>query len=236
MKPFKTLTEQELVALSEDDVQRYIDYACAEEGVPLLPTLPPAPVAVNYEPDAKLYSLGHWLHFQHPEQAARVLEAIKEAAPVETDYLQTPTGVTSTAIAARRSSALTIVAEDAFTAMRAAEIREALAGAKRAEDIYNKAKKAYDSAVRERDGIASDIRDTIAAAWEKHERRESLRRDYERYLSLADGNSEIAARFLANAHGDAQVLLPDLFVFAAEPLPTRARPEPLAVAEDDIAF
>lgn len=236
MKNFETLNEQELVALSEDEIQRYIDYACAENGVPLLPALPPAPEPVSFEPDSKVYSIGHWLHFAHSEQAARVLEAIKEAAAIETDYLSTPTGITSTAISLRRPS-LMITADDAFTAERAASIKDALAGAKRQQDIYEKAKKEYDRAVSERQAYASDIRDRIGAAWEKHNRRESLRRDYERYLSLADGNAEIAARFLANAHRDAQVLLPDLFVFAAEALPTRAPdPEPEPVAAGDIPF
>lgn len=239
MKPFDTLTEQELVALTEDEIQRYIDYACAENGVPLLPSLPPTPVTVSYEPDAKLYSVGHWLHFRHPEQAARVLEAIREAAPVETDYLSTPSGTTSTAISARRSSSLTITSEEAFSPERAESIKSELAEAKRQEDVYNKAKKAYDAAVSERDSYASEILDKVSTAWETHHRREGLRRDYERYLSLADGNREIAARFLANAHADARQLLPDLFVFAAgEVLPSRRPPvqeEPVG-ATTDIPF
>lgn len=239
MKSFETLTEQELVALTEDEIQRYIDYACAENGVPLLPSLPPAPEPVSYEPDAKVYSVGHWLHFLHAEQAARVMEAISEAAPIEMDYLTVPSGVTSHAISKRRPTVQDVTVQLAFSAERAAELKEAMAGQKRAEDVYEKAKKEYDRAVSEREAYASDVRDAVAAAWEKHNRRESLRRSYERYLSLADGNAEIAARFLANAHRDAQVLLPELFVFAAEPLPTRApEPEPVAVAaqEDDIAF
>lgn len=237
MKAFNSLNEQELVALTEDEIQRYIDYACAENGVPLLPSLPPSPVAVSYEPDLKVYSVGHWLHFLHPEQAARVLEAISEAAPIEIDYLSTPTGVTSHAISKRRPSLGSVSVEEAFSAERAQTIKAELAEAKRQEDVYAKAQKAYDSAVSERDFYAGEIRVKVEAAWETHHRRESLRRDYERYLSLADGNAEIAARFLANAHRDAQKLLPDLFVFTAEALPSRERaPEPEPVAACDIPF
>lgn len=237
MKPFDKLTEQELVALTEDEIQRYIDYACAENGVPLLPALPAAPEVLNYEPDVKVYSVGHWLHFLHAEQAARVMETISEAAPIELDYLSVPIGVSSHAISTRRATEQTVTVEMAFSAARAAQLKDDLAGQKRAEDTYAKAKKDYDRAVSERESHAAEIRDAVEAAWEKHSRRESLRRDFERYLSLADGNAEIAARFLANAHRDAQVLLPDLFVFATEALPTRERePEPVAVQEDDIAF
>lgn len=236
MKPFKSLSEQELVALTDDDIQRYIDYACAEDGVPLLPALPPAPEAVNFEPDTKVYSVGHFLHFLSAEQAARVMEAISEAAPVEMDYLSVPSGVPSHAISTRRASGQTVTVEMAFSAERAAQLKDALAGQKRAEDIYDKAKKAYDRAVNERESIASEIHDAIGEAWEKRRRREALRRDYERYLSLADNNAEIAARFLANANRDAQALLPELFTFAVELLPSRAVAVPVEVKEDDIAF
>jgi hypothetical protein len=236
MKPFDSLAEQELVALSEDEIQRYIDYACAENGVPLLPSLPPAPVEVSYTPDAQVFTIGHWLHFRHPEQAARVLEAINEAAPVETSYISTPSHITSTVLTARRSS-FSITTTEAFTAEQAESIKSQLAEAKRQEDVYAKAKKAYDSAVSERESYASEIREKVGAAWEMHHARESRRRDYDRYLQLADGNAQIAARFLVNAHRDARTLLPELFAFeGAEALPSRPEPTPEAVGVGDIPF
>lgn len=238
MKSFDSLTEQELVALDEDAIQRYIDYACAENGVPL-PSLPPAPATVDYTPDVTVYSVGHWLHFRSAEQAARVLDAIGEANPFEMDYLNVPTGVTSHALTARRSSSLVVTPIQAFSTERAAALKEALAGAKRAEDIYQKARKAYDSAVSERESYADDIRGKVADAWERHNDREARRRDYERYLSLADGDTRIAARFLANAHHDARTLLPELFDFPRDVAEAKA-PEPELVSvdsgEDDIAF
>lgn len=231
MKAFDSLTESELVALTDDDIQRYIDYACAENGVPLLPSLPPAPLAVSYEPDVKVYSVGHWLHFLSAEQAARVMEAISEAAPVELDYLSVPSGVPSHAISNRRPSVQTVTVDLAFSAARAAELKDALSGQKRAEDVYEKAKKDYDRAVSERESYAAEIREAVETAWGTHRRRESLRHDYERYLSLADGNAEIAARFLANANKDARQLLPDLFGDAAgddAPSPAEVQREHLA--------
>lgn len=235
MKTFETLTEQELVSLSEDEIQRYIDYACAENGVPLLPTLPPEPVSVNYIPDAQVFTIGHWLHFRTAEEAGRVLEAITASNPIETSYFSTPSHVPSTVLTTRRPS-FGVTTTEAFTAEKADAIKGQLAEAKRQEDVYAKAKKEYDRAISEREAYASDVREAVAAAWEKHHRREALRRDYERYLSLADGNTVVAAKFLAHANRDAQTLLPELFLFSAEALPTRdTEPEAVAVP-DEIAF
>lgn len=212
MKRFTDLAEAELTALSEDDIARYIDYACAENGVALLPALPPEPKPVDYEPDAKVYQLGYHWNFATAEDAARVLDAIKASNMIATTYLSTPSGITSTALTNRREALPGITVNDAFSAERAAQLKDELAGAKIAEDIYAKAKKEYDSAVAERDAYASEIREKVERAWETRHRREQRQRDYERYLDLADGNREIALRFLTRAHSDTQALLPDLFV------------------------
>lgn len=210
MKPFDTLTEQELVALDEDAIQQYIDYACAEDGVPLLPLLPPAPKPVDVTPDAKYYSVGHALHFRTAEEAVRVLETIKANNPIDTGYISTPGSVTSTTIGTGKPY-LTISESDAFSAGMAASIKDALAAAKREEEAYTKAKKAYDAAVAQRQSYADEIRGKVSDAWETHDRREEIRRAYERYLSLAGGQADVAARFLSNAYRDAEELLPDLF-------------------------
>lgn len=227
MKAFTNLTEQELVALTEEDIRRYIDYACAENGVPLLPALPPEPPVVAFEPDAKVYSVGHYLHFTSVEDATRVMEAIKSSRLIDTDYLSTPAHITSLAIA-NRQPRIAIDVQDAFSQDKAAAIKRDLADAKIAQDIYDRAKKDYDGAVNDRQAYESDIRDAVAAAWDTHRKRESRRADYERYLSLADGNKQIAARFLDNAHRDARVLLPDLFIVEAECVSAQAD-EPASV-------
>ena len=47
-------------------------------------------------------------------------------------------------------------------------------GRARAEDIYAKAKKEYDSAVSERGAYAEDIHEAVSAAWTMHRKREDL--------------------------------------------------------------
>lgn len=238
MKIFDSLTEQELVALTDEQIQRYIDYACAENGVPLLPSMVQPPPVVNFEADVKIYTVGHHLHFATMEEATRVADAIQANNPIELDYLSTPSGAPSHAVSRRRSTSESVTVQDAFSAERAAALKDDMAGAQKAEAVYQAAKKEYDRAVNERESYADDIRGKVADAWETHNRRESRRRDFERYLQLADGNREIAARFLANAHRDAQDLLPELFVFAAgETLPTKDTGAAIVAAPDnDIPF
>lgn len=220
MKRFNDLSEAELTAITEDDVQRYIDYACADAGVPLLPSLPPEPVPMAFEPDTKLFSVSYHLNFPTAEGAARVMDAIRENGAVETDYLQTPSRVTSSVISRRRHEP-TLNVTEAFSPELAARLKDDLAGAKQAEEIYAKAKKEYDSAVAQREAYAADIRSAVEAAWETRYRRENRQRDYERYLDLAEGNREIALRFLTRAHSDTKALLPELFVTQAEAEPAR---------------
>lgn len=219
MKRFDDLSEAELTALTEGDIARYVDYACAENGVALLPSLPPAPKEVHYEPDAKVYQIGHWLNFTTAEAAARVLDAIRENGAIDTDYISTPARVTGTVLSSRRN-ALMVTVHEAFTPETAERLKAELAGAKREEDVYQKAKKEYDAAVAERRGYEEDIRGKVADAWEMRSRRESRQRDYDRYLDLADGNQEIALRFLTRAHSDTRELLPELF-----PVDSRTREE-----------
>lgn len=209
MKRFNSLTEAELTALTEEEIRRYIDYACAENGVPLLPALPPEPQTPTFEADTKVYSLGHYLHFTTAEDAARVLEAIRDSNPIETDYLSTPTGVADKAISTRKPY-LAINIEEAFSVERAAALKRDLEGAKSAQETYDKAKKEFDSAVSERQAYEDDIRGKVADAWEVRSRREARQRDFDRYVELADGDRRVAARFLQTAHRDARELLPDV--------------------------
>ena len=55
MKPFSTLTNKELVALTDEMIGEYLDYICAEEGLPLEIVEPtrPEPI-VNNECDLLL--------------------------------------------------------------------------------------------------------------------------------------------------------------------------------------
>lgn len=224
MKRFSDLNEAELTSLTDADIARYIDYACAENGVALLPTLPPAPQPVEFTPDAKLYQVDYHWSFATAEDAAKVVQVLNECRAIDTGYLQTPSSVTSTVISGRKS-APSMSVQDAFSAELAAKLKDELAGAKQAEDIYAKAKKVYDAAVSERECYADEIRDKVANAWEVRNRREARQRDYDRYLELADGNADIALRFLVKAHGDTQTLLPSLFerhAVEAEPVVERA--------------
>lgn len=218
MRAFDTLTEQELVALSEEDIQRYIDYACAENGVPLLPALIPEPPSNPVpETDEIAYAVGRSYSTDivclKSSDAQELADFLNRIQTVELQYVPGPT--TDRVIDVRRGPYV-VTPTPCYSAALGATIRPALADAERAKKVYDAAKKDYDRAVAEREGTASEIRDKVSDAWEVHNRRESRRRDFARYLQLADGKQDIAARFLLNAHHDSRELLPELYPVEAE--------------------
>lgn len=217
MKTFDSLTEQELVALTDDEIQRYIDYACAEHGVPLLPAMLPEPPKV--EPpaqDAVVYAVGRAYSTDvvcmKSDDAQRLADLLNSIPTCSLGYVSGPSYEKK--IEPQRGPYL-VMPTPCYSAELAATIAPTLASAERAKNVYDAAKKDYDRAVNERGAFASEIREKVEEAWATHRRREDRRRDYARYLELADGNADIAARFLQNAHRDAIDLLPELFATQA---------------------
>ena len=61
MKPFNTLNQIELATLTDEQVQEYVDYACAEKGIPLVFTVIEQPESLKSQSDITLMSFSEFV-------------------------------------------------------------------------------------------------------------------------------------------------------------------------------
>lgn len=207
MKRFEELTDAEVRALSDDQVEYHIDLACAEAGVPLLPPPPgPAPEKPDAEPDVDVFSVGE-MHFRTASDAEAARAAIATFPRYDLVYNYTSPRYEKRVMPA--DDVLQVQCARHYSPERWEQVRGALEAYDRAKKEQEQEMKEYREATRKRDAIAEDIRGRIAAAWAAERRRELLRGHFERYLQLAGGDAVVAARFLLNAYPDARDVLGD---------------------------
>ena len=211
MRNFDDLNDAEILALDDAQVNQYIDLACAEAGVALLPPPPNDPALVPVTPDVTVYGVGDFYFYEQGDalQVATLLGSLRRCTA---QYVSGP----------RYERVIRPDNNDPTVSTAKHFSPENWDRVKNDANRYAEQKKTYDTNLAEYNK-ASEARSRIAEAiCERRERvcadehrRNQLHANFERYLTLADGNRGIAACFLQNAHGDASALLPELFPAAS---------------------
>ena len=208
MRKLEELTTDEIVALSDDDVERYIDLACAESGVPLLPPMPMPPDKPDAEPDGVVYAVGG-IRFFEREDAQRVVDIANDLRRADEAYA--PGAGWRHKIVTAKDDPETVETVKVWTPTGWDRNRNAIQKYDDAHATYDAENKEYQAAVKARGEASEWVRRTVSGAYAEHMRRQRLERDYARYLDIADGNEVVAARFLREAHSDAEEVLPHLY-------------------------
>lgn len=206
MKTFDELTDAEVLALTDAEIERYIDLECARAGVPLLPPEPgPKPEEPAAEKDVTLYEVGGDL-FRDQETALRVAGVINEAGRVRLDYIPGP-GFTRIVGGADEPVSVQAVAH--YSAARWDEVKAAV-------HAYEEAKGRWDAENSEYNKALSARRKSVEWVWDRiHEVREGERRRerylslLRRYIDLADGDEVLARKFLLDSEPEAAKYLPE---------------------------
>lgn len=211
MKPFDDLTHDELVALDDAAISFYIDKACAEEGVPLLPPSAPVPPIVATIDKRVTHYIVSGLRFTSEADARAVQEAIAKATSRRTLVYMGSYRWQDPQHDAPAEDEVVVTLERVFDADGAAaeKAEKDRTSARKAE--FDAAKKEYDAALSGRDNVAAQIRGTVNEAHRLQHKRDRLMAEYERYIPLANGDAQVAKRFLQRAHSDARDVLPRLF-------------------------
>lgn len=231
MKDFKELSEPELLALTDDDIARYLDLEAAEQGVPLLPPPPVAPTkSADNTPDLTVYTIAG-LTFTAKSEALDIRDAIfKTKTRVLLQYASGRYTYSGPMKAVPDDDEPTISDSKVFSEYDADKRAASLAAQNDADEEHRKAREAYDRIVTWRQTARQPIVDAINNARRFEARRLFLTNEHERYLQLAGNNRRIAARFLAHAHPDAEERLPAAFQFKPEDPPD---PKPRAYHEPE---
>lgn len=191
------MEEAEILALADEQVSKLIDYECALEGAPMLPPEPGMkPTKQLPEQDAVVFTVGGHMTLS-ADHAQAIFAALTsgqlydesyEGRFYEIKFLEPiiQTGYHAPKIESKRS----------YSAERWNQIRADVSEytAKLAE--WEKKNEEYQKALKSRSTIHERVWDRIMTARNHASDREQLRREFERYLELAEGNRRVALNFL----------------------------------------
>ena len=205
MKRCNELTDEELLGLTDDQILKLVDYECALEGVPMLPTHPgPAPKKREFKEDDVVYAIGG-VYVADSEHAKRILDVINEGPlfTIETaprDYatkLCVPLG--KEAYHKPKIETVSCHSPEQWD-----HIKDTFAAYTTEVDAYTAKLKEYDEAFNERKDISENVWEAVRDAKDRDHEKSSIRYDFDRYLELTEGNKTIAMNFLIKAKGSVQ--------------------------------
>lgn len=216
MKAFHELTADEVLALDETRIAYYVDLACAEAGVPLLPPDPGSrPAAAKAGKDVTAYAIDD-VYFADAGDAAKVAGLVNSLPRLSVRYVSGP----GYERVAEKTSAPVVVKPEAYYTPETWGALGALVNA------ANLAQKDHDKAVaerseisRKRDDASSSVRERIDEIRDERREFERYSAEFSRYLELANGDAEVAGRFLAKARPAWAKYLPTRDD-TAQPVPT----------------
>jgi hypothetical protein len=219
---FEDLKEPDLLALTNDQIVRWIDIECACNGVPLLPPKPVEPTKVAFTPNIQAFEVAD-LIFDSSADALRLVALLRELKVYRSEYVSGP----HYERVLKLGREFSIESKRYFTPEAWDAVKDEAAAYTRDFNIYTAAKKEYDAIVQVRARIVNGINEAIENAHQRENIRQRVRADFDRYLDLADGNRKIALAFLRAAwtHDPARVdevfppLSPELQEIADNPDP-----------------
>ncbi len=197
MKPFNTLTQIELATLTDEQVQEYVDYACAEKGIPLVFTVIEQPESLKSQSDITLMSFSEFVVDE--ETGKKIAQILADSNQYKKEY---------------NSNAYEICTSDYYmvkpklirTKSPQLVAKEAVENAKLTREwkAYNEASEVQSQAMNDRQKLIDELYDTIYEARSFVNKKDSLISAYDKYLSMAGGDREIATRFFENTYSATQ--------------------------------
>jgi hypothetical protein len=204
---FEQLTDEEVLLLTAQQIEEWIDIECANAGVPLLPERPVEPFEnTKITPNETAYECGgqHYATMEDAQEASLFLDGRRR---VEVGYVPGPR---YERMLKGLASAATITPVRCFTPEHWASVALAANAFAEKKAAYDEAFREYHDAEVKRKPIIERIRERVSALAVKEQRRERMRGHFYRYLTLAKGNRVTAVRFLKDAYPNASELLPEI--------------------------
>lgn len=197
MKKLDEMTREEIVALTEEEIQRIINYAYAEAGAPLPTNRPVEPKITPIQPDRTVYSI-ETIYFADRDEATKVADFMKKMTLVDIRYFNGPSY--DKRAVKREGQEISVHSVPVYSEEYYAKIKDTK---KTNDDLTAKYKEDLDE-YNKTSGIREEIRDEIMEKIhdaQRHQTRiDNARSRFEEYLELADGNRKIALNFLSKAY------------------------------------
>jgi hypothetical protein len=196
MREFQDYTDEEVLALTDDDVKGILDLQCAIEGVKLL-ELPEYVEEKDVPRDKAVWEIAG-IYFERKEDAENVLAILNDVPLLNIDYDFSYEHKYAKSMLNDRCPMMSEVR--VFSEGQYHKLKEELKIVKAKKEVYSKLKKEYDEARRQREEIAEPIWERIHNLRREQRRLQDMREEFARYLDLADQSETIAMNFLRRAH------------------------------------
>ena len=209
MKKINEMTEQEILALSEQDIQNMIKFRMMEEGIKIIDK-PKKPKLFEIEPaDQKVYVIPilNGYAFTDFAEAQKVADALREAKSFrKVDYDWNKLGSNFKYLEKKENYTFNDAGDfsvnetHVYSNKLYASIVDFAAQNKAMNEQVEKDMKSYDDAYVAASDITLEIRGRVTEIREKYERLERLTCSFANdYYPLSDNNEEMAMKFMSKA-------------------------------------
>jgi hypothetical protein len=200
MKNFFDLTDEEILNLTKDEIQNYIDLECAKNGIKLTPQ-PKKPEKNIPAPDVNVYTIGGFKTLNY-DKALAVFNLVSDMDLVDVDYgrdfnykfVTEPKSYTKPEITTDK-----YYSEESYK-----QIEDDIKKYEDAVKQYEMLMEDFEANQERRNEVADSILEVVYAAREKEFERQFLENQFNRYLELAENDRGTALRFLFDAHPEAE--------------------------------
>lgn len=210
MKKINEMTEQEILALSEQDIQNMIKFRMMEEGIKIIDK-PKKPELFEIEPaDQKVYIIPilNGYAFTDFAEAQKVADALREAKSFrKVDYDWNKLGSNFKYLEKKENYTFNDTGDfsvnetHVYSNKLYASIVDFAAQNKAMNEQVEKDMKAYDDAYAAASDITLEIRGRVTEIREKYKRLERLTCSFANdYYPLSNNNEEMAMKFMSKAY------------------------------------
>jgi hypothetical protein len=208
VKRYTELTEDELAALTNEQVESYVDLECAMEKIPFLPVLPEAPVKPNMNPGIPMYKVFSVV-LKTQEDANRIFDVVNSCSVYKIEgYGNQPKVATQIAVGDYDYPKIEIVHITDPNSIN--EFNKVMSSYNIDKDAYEKMYEEYSEIKKERNKVSDKVSDAVTSARASVKKKSTYRETYNKYLGLASGIPDIAIQFMLDAYPDIQMKYPEL--------------------------
>lgn len=195
MRRYTDLTKKELAELSQEELDRFIELELAYAGItPVMCPVKPVIKEIALDASEVAYEVFGVL-FKNQEDALVVsqMEVLRE------DYDYYGAGYAYKYLKLNDNNA--VKTEKYYKKEEVLAVKDVLKGNRLLEEEYDKQKKSYDAFLKDTEAIRDSVREAVTAAHTFFQRVAAMKLQYQRYLTLAEGDEKIARNFFDSAYG-----------------------------------
>ncbi|MEE9532690.1 MAG: hypothetical protein V3W52_17060 [Syntrophobacteria bacterium] len=199
MKPFNTLTNQELIDLTPEHIKAHLNYICAEEGLPLEVKEPVRPESLHTETNLVLTSVPAVIVDRevgdlimdilnnHQQYSHKYNTQVYNLLSVDDTYNIAKAGLVA-----------------GITSEKAAQNEAGNYALKKRWEEYNAEKEIYDEAATKRSEKIATIHDQISSARGLLRNQERMLAEWSKYLELANNDRGVAEKFFVERYSQSE--------------------------------